>query len=176
MIQKQFIKQLYQTFALNQRPEMAVDDPMHCLSCEETQKAHSNLPNLKLVSVDDFRVCYLSIGSLNENAFIYYLPKLLELALQEEKITQGILTGETITNSVVSSLIPFENDNRFENYSKDKIEIIIEVIAQIHKKYFKEDYGYWNFDFEYFEEEKDIQKLVASCEKALAFWKGKLKE
>jgi len=54
MIQKQFIKKLYKTFALNQRPEMAVDDQMHCLSCEETQKAHSNLHNLKLVSVNDF--------------------------------------------------------------------------------------------------------------------------
>jgi len=176
MSQKQFIKQLYKTFALNQRPEMAVDDPMHCLSCEETQETHSNLSKLKNVVVNDFRICYISIGSLNENAFIYYLPKLLELALQEDEITQGILKGETITNSVLSSLIPFENDNKFENYSKDKIEIIIEVVAQIHKKYFKEDYGYWNFDFEYFEEEEDIQKLVASCEKVLEFWKGKLKE
>ena len=171
---KQFIKKLYKTFVLNQRPEMAVDVIGHCLSCAETQETHDNLPNLKSVTIDDFRLCRMSIESLSESAFLYYMPKLLEKALTGEKATKGLNRGYSITDFLLSQLIPNKHGNRFENYSKDKIEIIIEVVEQIHKKHFKEDYGYWHFNSEYFVEEEEIQEIVANCEKALEFWRNKL--
>ena len=144
------------------------------MACNETQEAHDKLPNLKSVTIDDFRLCYMSIESLSESAFLYYMPKLLEKAITGEERTKGWSEGYSITDFLLSQLIPNKHGNRFENYSKDKVEIIIEAIEKIHKNNFKEDYGLWNFDFEYFDEEDEIQEIVAKCEKVLKFWRNKL--
>jgi len=175
MSQKQIIKKIYKAFYLSQRPNKAVDDPSHCLSCEETQEAHSNLPNIRDVTVDDFRLCNMSIECLNENAFKYYMPKLLEMALTKEKISSGIFYGETIISFLVSQLIPNKYGDRFKYYLKNEIDIIIEVLELLHQEHVKENYEYWDFDRECIVHCDEDKEIVEACEQALLFWNKKLK-
>lgn len=164
------LNECYKAFTC-QRPTLAVDDATHCLSCDETQKAHSKLPLLKNAVANDFRLCYMDMETLTENALMYYMPKLLEFLLKNEETTQGILAGEHISSSL-RNLVPDDRNNRFKNYTKTQKIVIVQVLEEVHKRYYKEDgYGYWDDDLQIYEDEKKRQELAELCQNALDFWR-----
>ena len=84
LLTKSLKNELYKTFTM-QRPELAVDVRGHCLACAETQETHETLLDLKQVTVNHFQLCYMTVESLSEDAFLYYMPRLLEFLLLGEE-------------------------------------------------------------------------------------------
>lgn len=164
------IKRLNQVFNMN-RPKLAVDDPNHCVACNETQEAHENLPLLKDVTANDFRLCFLSIEALSEEALQYYIPKLIELSIAKAEITKG--GKSNFVAAFLTQLTPNEFSNRFCNYSKLQIIIMTECLVEIHKTFFQESYEYWDYESELLIENTDYKENVELCEHALIFWKSK---
>ena len=169
---KKITKKIYKAFPNSSRPEIAVDELGHCLTCDETQEAHRTLKVLKYVTANDFRLCHISLESLSASAFLYYMPRLLELAITEENTTKGLLAGNFII-SFVDQLVPNKWGDRFDFYGKEKIDIIIEVLNILIYKNYMEYYEEWDYDLEIMIDKTDKKELVEVCEKTLIFWENK---
>jgi len=166
LLTTKYKNELYQTFE-TARPKLAVDDPKHCLSCEETQETHENIFNLKSLTVDHFNVCYMSISSLTGDAFKYYLPRLLELLLigKDNK-------WDSFKRCLVSNLVPNKFENRFKHYNKAQIKLIIKVLELVYNKYNQEEQT-WDYELEIMIDNDANKELLKYCKEALDFWKGK---
>lgn len=168
---QKLIEALYQAFVCS-RPELVVDNPNHCLACDETQEAHETLFDLKKVTANDFRLCYMSIEALNEKGLYYYLPRLMDLVLHKAEITKGFECN--FVSMVLEQLIPNTFGNRFEGYSKSQVKLMIGCLEEVHTLFYREEYAYWDYEFEVMLEHDEYKENVQHCEKALIFWKNKL--
>ena len=171
------IKKIYKAFSPAIRPDTVVDNPKHCLACEETYEAHKNLRiSLKQVSADDFRLCYISLDALTSNGLQYYMPRLLELLLDGADYTQGILADSGFfMTGLLKQLVPEKDKDRFTFYTKAQIDVIIEVLKVIRQKYYRDSYEpEWNWDEEKMESFGEEKEIVELCDNALEFWNKKL--
>jgi len=160
---------LYLTFK-EKRPTLAVDNPRHCLSCDETQETHEKLPDLKGLSVEHFNVCFMSVESFSEDAFLYYMPKLLELALiGEDNEWDSFMPG------FLGQLIPNKFGNRFENYSQSQVKLVIEVVKLIYDKHNRVENA-WDNKLEMMTDRSMYEELIEYCNVALVFWRMKLQK
>ena len=163
---KEIKKELYITFKTT-RPKLAVDDHTHCLSCNETQETHEKIKELKDATVDDFQLCYMAIESFSEEAFMYYMPKLLELLLIGKENNWGIFKI-----FFVGQLVPNKFGNRFKHYNKAQTKLIITVLEFVYNKYNTED-EIWDYNIDMMTNSSDYKDLLKYCKEALDFWKGK---
>ena len=161
-------KQLYKTFK-NDRPKQAVDEPKHCLSCDETQITHEKITDLKQLNVDHFNICYMSVETFSEDALLYYMPKLLELLLlgKENK-------WDNYRNGILRQLIPNKFGDRFNNYNKEQINLIIEVLELWYNKHNRIE-EIWDYEAEMMTDNSWYKEQLEHCGKALEFWKEKSK-
>jgi len=121
-------KEIFKTFK-SSRPELAVDEPKHCLSCDETQETHEKIANLKHLNVDHFNICFMSVETCSEEAFLYYMPKLFELfLLGKENEWDSFQIG------FLRQLVPNKFGDRFKNYNKEQIQLIIKVLKLFYNK------------------------------------------
>ena len=160
-------RRLYKTFHYS-RPVVAVDEPKHCLSCDETQETHQKIVDLKQLNVAHFNICYMSVETFSEEAFKYYMPKLLELLLSGKENEWGYFR-----NGLLRQLKPNKFGDRFKNYNKEQIKLMIDVLL-IANNYYSRKEESWDYELDMMADYtmyKDAQEL---CEKALDFWKSKI--
>jgi len=160
-------EKLYAAFKTS-RPTLAVDEPKHCLSCDETQSRHENIPDLKELTVDDFNICDMSVETFSTEAYLYYMPKLLELAyIGKDNEWDSFMSG------FLGQLIPNKFGNRFENYNKLQIKLMIETLELIYQKYNRTEEA-WDYHLEMMVDNSAYEDIIKYCKVALEFWKEKL--
>jgi hypothetical protein len=167
---KDLLNRIQKEFNSN-RPEHIVDNPTSCLDCEEAYKKHLGLKKLKYVMPDDFNVTGISMYILNDQGFWYYFPRVLTLCIEGKEITIGVYEGYLLEMTL--NILIKCNDRRFDNIGKLQYSIIIDFLKFIYKKYYMEDYEYWDYNTEKIIHAYYNETIIEKCSKALSCWKLK---
>jgi hypothetical protein len=73
----------------------------------------------------------------------------------------------------LGQLVPNKFGNRFKNYNKVQIKLMIECLELLYTKYNRVEEA-WDYNFEMMTDNSTYEELIGHCEKALVFWKEKL--
>ena len=167
MTRQELIKEIHKAFGEQGKPDKGVDNPRHCLACEETNDSYNNFKSRSDLNVNDFNVCYMSAECLNEKALFYLMPKLLELAIIGEENE-----WDSFVPQVVESLYPDKFGNRLSKYSEEQAKVIILFLTHIREKYYMEKYNIWDDESKIMIEHDYEQRCYENSIKALSFWQG----
>ena len=159
------IKKLYQVFPDNGKPRKVVGDVQHCLACSETQTVFDTVIDRRHIKEDDFRLCYIAIDALTKEAFEYIMPRILELTLRGEENEREEFVPQLLQNLIV------EDQNRFEHYNLDQVQVVCEVLEVVKKRSYQEDYVTWDMEKEVLTEDRYQQELQEHSSKALKTWR-----
>lgn len=161
------IKQLLYSTFVERRPDLAVDKPGHCLSCEETQETHEKIIKLETLTVDHFSICYMSVEAFSEKALRYYMPKLLELLLSGEENK-----WDSYKRGFLSQLIPNQFGDRFQDYHQEQIKLIVVLLELFYNKYNKIEET-WDYEKEMMTDASMYKDELEHCQQAIKFWRNK---
>ena len=123
----QILEALYQEFSDVEKPEHFTKFE-HCEECREhneTMKS-ANLDTLTALHLGSFGWNPLSF--LTEQGFAYFMPRLIELLLQDAKFR----SGDPFAESMLFQLCPSASFDRFLSYSPQKCRAVLEAL-----KYYK---------------------------------------
>lgn len=160
MATSELIKEIYLAFGGIDRPEQGVDEPAHCLTCEETHDTYNRLTSRSSLTVNDFNICYISTESLSTNALHYLMPRLLELAIIGEENE-----WESFLPQAISSLYPNTFGDRLIGYNDTQSRSIVMFIAFMLEKYKTLGNEVENIELCEYE-----QRCYKNAEKAQQYW------
>lgn len=127
---EQIRDRLYSEFSDYARPEHFTDYE-HCDECAEHDETMQSADLETLTAAHMGTGGWSPLSFLTEEAFGYYMPRLMELALIEDRNVHG----EPFATLIMFHLNPTSDYDRFSAYTPSQCEAILDALLYIQKRH-----------------------------------------
>lgn len=131
MSKDKLIKKAYTLFSTFEEPSRYIIS-CDCPECEDHEKTLQNVNQRKLSIEDIGLITYTPLYSMNEKSCVYFLPRLIELALSNLKDNDN----DPIIIRLISFLIFGLKNNKFALLSSYHREFILDILLYIKSNHY----------------------------------------
>ena len=128
---QKIIQSLYEVFSCYKRPAHFTKFG-HCDECREHDETMSSADLNTLKGFHLGTAGYGPLSFLTEEAFAYYMPRIIELALTGEECKYG---DESVLSLLLFQLIPTKDYDRFSKYNSEQRQAIMHALEYAFSKH-----------------------------------------